>query len=97
MKALDAIKKVIHPVVGDDCQLEDFLVERAYSMGVPLNDLRGRNRDELIRVILRLSPSACKECSELRAIAQTVALLGEGMKISRDLANAAQQATGFGS
>ena len=94
MKALVAIRQVINPVVGDDHQLEDFLVERAYTMGVPINDMRGKNREELIRVILKLSPSACKECTNLRIIAQTVAILGEGMRISRELANTAKQATG---
>ena len=33
---------------------------------------------------------------ELLAIAQAVAILGEGMKISRELAEAARKATGIG-
>ena len=36
------------------------------------------------------------EC-ELLAIAQAVAILGEGMKISRELAEAARKVTGIGS
>ena len=69
MRAIEAIRKVIHPAVADDFELEQFLVKRAYNLGVPLNNLRGKN--------------------------QTVAILGEGMKISRELATAAQNATGI--
>ena len=89
------IRKVIHPAVADDFELENFLVHRAYALGVPLNNLRGRDRDELILMILKPAPSQAKYWSDLTAIAQTVAILGEGMKISRELATAARNATGI--
>ena len=95
MKAQDVIRKVIHPAVADDFELENFLVNRAYNLGVPLDKLRGRNRDELILMILKPAPSQAKHWSDLTAIAQTVAILGEGMKISRELATAARNATGL--
>ena len=44
---------------------------------------------------LKPAPSQAKYWSDLTAIAQTVAILGEGMKISRELATAAQNATGI--
>lgn len=95
MIAIETIRKVIHPAVADDFELEQFLVKRAYNLGVPLNNLRGKNRDELILMILKPAPSQAKYWSDLTAIAQTVAILGEGMKISRELATAAQNATGI--
>lgn len=95
MKAIESIRKVIHPAVADDFELEQFLVKRAYNMGVPLDNLRGKNRDELILMILKPAPSQAKYWSDLTAIAQTVAILGEGMKISRELAAAARNATGI--
>lgn len=95
MKAADAIRKVIHPAVADDFELENFLVNRAYALGVPINNLREQNRDGLILMILKPSPSQAKYWSDLTAIAQTVAILGEGMKISRELAAAARNATGI--
>lgn len=94
MKAIEAIRKVIRPAVADDFELERFLVKRAYNWGFPLNTLRGKSRDELILMILKPAPSQSKYWSELIAIAQTVATLGEGMKISRELATAAQNAIG---
>ena len=95
MKAMETIRKVIHPAVADDFELEQFLVERAYKLGFPINNLRGKNRDELILMILKPAPSQSKYWSDLVAIAQAVAILGEGMKISRELATAAQNATGI--
>ena len=95
MKAIEAIRKVIHPAVADDFELENFLVHRAYALGVPINNLRGQNRDGLILMIIKPAPSQAKYWSDLTAIAQTVAILGEGMKISRELATAAQNATGI--
>ena len=95
MRAIEAIRKVIHPAVADDFELEQFLVKRAYNMGFLLNNLRGKNRDELILMILKPAPSQAKYWSDLTAIAETVAILGEGMKISRELATAAQNATGI--
>jgi len=95
MKAEKVIRTVIHPAVADDFELENFLVHRAYALGVPLNNLRGKNRDELILMILKPAPSQAKYWSDLTAIAQTVAILGEGMKISRELATAARNATGI--
>ena len=56
MRAIEAIRKVIHAAVADDFELEQFLVKRAYNMGVPLNNLRGKNRDELILMILKPAP-----------------------------------------
>lgn len=93
--ACQAIWKVIWPAVGDDHELATFLTNRAYVRGIPLNDLRGKRRDALITRILNVSPSEDGR-DELLAIAQTVAILGEGMKISRELATAAQNATGYG-
>ena len=95
MKAIEAIRKVIHPAVADDFELENFLVHRAYALGVPINNLRGQNRDGLVLMILKPAPSQAKHWSDLTAIAQTVAILGEGMKISRELAAAARNATGI--
>ena len=95
MIAIEVIRKVIHPAVADDFELEQFLVKRAYNMGVPINNLRGKSRDELILMILKPAPSQAKFWSDLIALAQTVAILGEGMKISRELATAAQNATGI--
>lgn len=95
MRAIETIRKVIHPAVADDFELEQFLVKRAYNMGVPIDNLRGKSRDELILMILKPAPSQAKCWSDLIAIAQTVAILGEGMKISRELATAAQNATGI--
>lgn len=95
MRAMDEIRKVIHPAVADDFELEQFLVKRACNMGVPLNNMRGKNRDELILMILKPAPSQAKYWSDLLAIAQTVAILGEGTKISRELATAARNATGI--
>jgi len=95
MKAIDAIRKVIHPALADDFELENFLVHRAYALGFPLNNLRGQDRDSLILLILKPSPSKVKFYSDLNAIAQTVAILGEGMKISSELASAARNATGI--
>lgn len=95
MKAIEAIRKVIHPAVADDFELENFLVHRAYALGVPINNLRGQNRDGLILMIIKPAPSQAKYWSDLTAIAQTVAILGEGMKISRELAAAARTATGI--
>ena len=96
MKALDVIRKTIHPALADDFELENFIVNRAYAMGFPLNELRGKSRDQLIVTILSPSPSTVNQWHDLLAIAQTVAILGEGMKISRELATAAQNATGYG-
>ena len=92
--AAQAIWGVIWPAVKDDHELAIFLTNRAYVRGIPLNDLQGKNRDALITCVLNVSPS--KDGSdELVAIAQTVAILGEGMKISRELATAAKNATGL--
>lgn len=92
--AAQAIWGVIWPAVKDDHELATFLTNRAYVRGIPLNDLQGKNRDALITCVLNVSPS--KDGSdELVAIAQTVAILGEGMKISRELATAAKNATGL--
>jgi hypothetical protein len=95
MAATDAIRKVIHPAVADDFELEQFLVKRACNMGFLLNNLRGKSRDELILMILKPAPSQAKYWSDLIAIAQTVAILGEGMKISHELATDAKNATGI--
>lgn len=92
--AVQAIWKVILPAVQDDLELATFLTNRAYARGIPLNDLRGTRRDALITRILNVSPHEDGR-DELLAIAQTVAILGEGMKISRELATAAKNATGF--
>ena len=92
--ALKVIWKVIWPAVKDDLELATFLTNRAYVRGIPLNDLRGKRRDALITRILNVSPSEDGR-DELIAIAQTVAILGEGMKISRELATAAKNATGL--
>ena len=92
--AVQAIWKVVFAATQDDQDLAVFLTNRAYNQGIPLNDLRGRSRDALIAKILKVKPST-KDCDELMAIAQTVAILGEGMKISRELATAAKNATGI--
>ena len=93
--ALKTIRSVIAPALADDFELLDFLARRAMALGVPLNDLRGKNRDKLIIMILKPAPSQAKYWSDLTAIAQTVAILGEGMRISRELAIAAKNATGI--
>jgi hypothetical protein len=95
MIAMRTIRKVLQPALADDFELLDFMTHRAYAIGVPLDMLRGKNRDELIHLILKPTPSDGNHWSELTAIAQTVALLGEGMKITRELATAAKEATGF--
>ena len=92
--ATQAIWKVVFAATHDDPDLAVFLTNRAYTQGIPLNDLRGRSRDALVAKILKVKPST-KDCDEHMAIAQTVAILGEGMKISRELATAAKNATGF--
>ena len=92
--ALRAIWQVLFPAVGDDHELATFLTNRAYVRGIPLNDLKGKNRDALRTCVLNVSPSKDGR-DDLVAIAQTVAILGEGMKISRELATAAKNATGF--
>lgn len=92
--AIQAIWKVLFPAVGDDHELATFLTNRAYVRGIPLNDLKGKNRDALITCVLNVSPSKDGR-DDLVAIAQTVAILGEGMKISRELATAAKNATGL--
>ena len=92
--ALQMIYEVVFAAMQDDQDLAVVLTNRAYNQGIPLNDLRGRSRDALVAKILKVKPST-KDCDELMAIAQTVAILGEGMKISRELATAAKNATGF--
>lgn len=95
-KAEKAVRAVLSPALADDFELLDFLTHRAIAIGAPLDALRGKNRDELINLILEPSPSDGDRWSELTAIAQTVAVLGEGMKISKELEKAARQATGIG-
>lgn len=92
--AHQAIYQVVFAAMQDDQDLAIFLTVRAYSLGIPMNDLRGRSRDALIAKILKVKPST-KDCDELVAIAQTVAILGSGMKITPELAIAAKNVTGL--
>ena len=95
-KAEKAVRAVLTPALADDSELLDFLTHRAIAIGAPLDTLREKNRGELINLILKPSPSDGDHWRELTAIAQTVAILGEGMKISKELEKAARKATGIG-
>ena len=50
--AIQAIWKVIIPAVPGETGLAALLTNRAYSLGIPLNELRGLNREALINRIL---------------------------------------------
>ena len=76
--ALQMIYEVVFAAMQDDQDLAVVLTNRAYNQGIPLNDLRDRSRDALVAKILKVKPST-KDCDELIAIAQTVAILGEGL------------------
>lgn len=93
---LKTIRNVIAPALADDFELRNFLARRAMAIGTPLDALRGKTRDMLIVEILKPAPAECNHWTDLTAIAQTVAILGEGMPISRELADAAKNATGIG-
>jgi len=54
--AIQAIWKVVFPVVGDDEQLCIFLTNRAYNRGIPLEQLQGLNRHDLINRIMYVYP-----------------------------------------
>jgi len=53
---IQAIWNVVFPVVGDDEQLCVFLTNRAFNRGIPLDQLRGLNRDALINRIIYVYP-----------------------------------------
>ena len=85
-----------HAYVNDDGDFT-MIFARATSFGVEILEREAkRSRDELINLILKPSPSDGDHWRELTAIAQTVAILGEGMKISKELEKAARKATGIG-
>lgn len=92
--AHQAIYQVVFAAMQDDQDLAIFLTNRAYSLGIPMNDLRGRSRDVLVAKILKLK-TPMNDGDELVAIAQTVAILGSGMKITPELAIAAKHVTGL--
>ena len=57
MKALRVIVQTLQPALADDHELLTFLSHRAYALGIPLAQLKGRNRDQLINLILKPAPS----------------------------------------
>ena len=50
--AIQAIWKVIYPACPGEDDLASFLTNRAYSRGIPLDQLKGKSRDELVKRIL---------------------------------------------
>lgn len=50
--AIQAIWKVIYPACPGEDDLASFLTNRAYSLGIPLCQLKGKSREEMIKLIL---------------------------------------------
>ena len=50
--AIQAIWKVIYPACPGEDDVASLLTNRVYSRGIPLCQLKGKSRDELIRLIL---------------------------------------------
>ena len=50
--AIQAIWKVIYPACPGEDDVAFLLTNRAYSYGIPLCQLKGKSRDELIKLIL---------------------------------------------
>ena len=50
--AVQAIWKVIYPACPGEDDVACLLTNRAYSCGIPLCQLKGKSRDELIKLIL---------------------------------------------
>ena len=50
--AVQAIWKVIYPACLGEDDVACLLTNRAYSRGIPLCQLKGKSRDELIKLIL---------------------------------------------
>lgn len=50
--AVQAILKVIYPACPGEDDVAFLLTNRAYSYGIPLCQLKGKSRDELIKLIL---------------------------------------------
>ena len=50
--AVQAIWKVIYPACPGEDDVACLLTNRAYSRGIPLCQLKGKSRDELIKLIL---------------------------------------------
>ena len=50
--AVQAIWKVIYPACPGEDDVACLLTNRAYSLSIPLCQLKGKSRDELIKLIL---------------------------------------------
>ena len=50
--AIQAIWKVIYPACPGEDDVASLLTNRAYSRGIPLCQLKGKSRDELIKLVL---------------------------------------------
>ena len=50
--AVQAIWKVIYPACPGEDDVASLLTNRAYSRGIPLCQLKGKSRDEMIKLIL---------------------------------------------
>lgn len=50
--AIQAIWKVVYPACPAEDDLASFLTNRAYSRGIPLDQLKDKGRDELVKLIL---------------------------------------------
>lgn len=50
--AIQAIWKVIYPACLGEDDLASFLTNRAYALGIPLCQLKGKSREEMIKLIL---------------------------------------------
>ena len=50
--AVQAIWKVIYPACPGEDDVACLLTNRVYSLGIPLCQLKGKSRDELIKLIL---------------------------------------------
>ena len=50
--AIQAIWKVVYPACPGEDDIASLLTNRAYSLGIPLDQLKGKSRDELVKLIL---------------------------------------------
>lgn len=50
--SIQAIWKVVYPACQAEDDLASFLTNRAYSRGIPLDQLKDKGRDELVKLIL---------------------------------------------
>ena len=64
--AKNEIRLIIRPALFGDFELEDFLACRAYRLGIPIDQLRGKDMAALISTIL--VPSYCGFSSKLRIL-----------------------------